>query len=395
MTPYQKSFAHSTRPKWEHRPFEVTSGDIFRAEHGFVIGDSITAGISSRGFSFNKDNTYATFEIYDPIGPAITFHTNQTSNTCKIETDVSTKALSIFANNSPVFTERIYADKILYQNGVVLRPNSQSPNTCQLGDVTYSWNKGYFNKLYSDNFEDDGTDITISSALNIPDNNSINIGSSNDFTIIHDGSNTLLDANAGHLWFKQNSNNKRFIFTLGSTSASSLLEIRDSTETQVFRVFASGLVRIYGNLQPSTDSAFDLGSGGLQWDDIYYSGAVNPSDRRMKEDIQDSQLGLNFIKSLRPVSYKWIGKTRPHYGFISQDVKESIDTIGCDFAGYVDCSYKEPDCNKLGLRYSEFISPIVKAIQEQQQIIQEQNNKINDLEVLVNKCLKRIRKLEN
>ena len=142
-----------------------------RADNGFVIGDSVTAGVSSRGFSFNKDNTYATMEIYDPLGPAITFHVNQTSNTCKIETDVSTKALSIFANNSTVFTERIYADKILYQNSIVLRSNAQI-NSNKIGDVSYPWNEGHFNKLHSDNFEDDGTDITVSSNLNLENSHS-------------------------------------------------------------------------------------------------------------------------------------------------------------------------------------------------------------------------------
>ena len=107
------------------------------------------------------------------------------------------------------------------------------------------------------------------------------------------------------------------------------------------------------------------------------------SDERIKKDIYDSDLGLEFINYLKPVSYKMIiadevlyiskekilnGKIindgnkksgiRSHYGFIAQQVKECLKEH--DFAGYV---YDEQsDTHKLN--YIEFISPMVKSIQE-------------------------------
>lgn len=51
---------------------------------------------------------------------------------------------------------------------------------------------------------------------------------------------------------------------------------------------------------------------------------------------------------------------RAHYGFIAQEVKELVDKLGIsDFGGYV-----EGEDGKLGLRYGEFISPIVSCLQD-------------------------------
>jgi hypothetical protein len=50
---------------------------------------------------------------------------------------------------------------------------------------------------------------------------------------------------------------------------------------------------------------------------------------------------------------------RTHYGLIAQEVKKVIDDAGVDFAGYV-----EGDDGLLGLRYEQFIAPLIKAVQE-------------------------------
>ena len=131
---------------------------------------------------------------------------------------------------------------------------------------------------------------------------------------------------------------------------------------------------------PNVNDSYDLGAGGSgawlrRWDDIYATNAtINTSDEREKEDIVDSSLGLEFIDSLRPISYKWKEKNRIHYGLTAQQVKEVMDSLGIssnDFAGYVDGSMRdwgeEGDDHTgapLGLRYQEFIAPMIKAIQE-------------------------------
>lgn len=114
------------------------------------------------------------------------------------------------------------------------------------------------------------------------------------------------------------------------------------------------------------------------------NSVVTTSDERLKENIVDSDLGLSFINQLRPVKYNFkdsivpglkdsdgnvlieertVTHKRPHYGLIAQDVKSVIDGIGIDFAGYIDQSISG-GIDQKNLRYEEFISPLIKAVQE-------------------------------
>ena len=54
--------------------------------------------------------------------------------------------------------------------------------------------------------------------------------------------------------------------------------------TTVFEVFNNGLLKIYGNIIPQTDNAYDLGSSSLGWRNIY-TNDLNLSN--MKSDGND------------------------------------------------------------------------------------------------------------
>lgn len=138
----------------------------------------------------------------------------------------------------------------------------------------------------------------------------------------------------------------------------------------------------------------DLGSSALPVKTIYTQNAVVVvSDKREKTEVTQA-LGLEFIKALKPVNYTWkiggydtshitdrrtpeellaervpIIGTRVHAGFFAQDVKEVLDAQGVDFGGWVIEDKNDPESKQM-LRYEEFISPIVKAIQEQQAMIE-------------------------
>jgi hypothetical protein len=138
-----------------------------------------------------------------------------------------------------------------------------------------------------------------------------------------------------------------------------------------------------------TDSSVFIGDGNVQ--------AV--SDLRDKENVADSNLGLNFIMQLQPKSWtantrdhlepsndsKRIKGSRPHYGFIAQDVKQAMNSLGVDFAGYCELvhaatpAHKERVRDRLTLRYQEFIGPMVKAMQEQQAMIDELKKEVQAL----------------
>ena len=56
-------------------------------------------------------------------------------------------------------------------------------------------------------------------------------------------------------------------------------------------------------------------------------------------------------------------------GFIAQEVEEAANAVGYDFSG-IDSPKGDDDI--YGLRYAEFVTPLVKAIQELEQKIEEQ-----------------------
>lgn len=141
--------------------------------------------------------------------------------------------------------------------------------------------------------------------------------------------------------------------------------------------------RCFANFIPHTSNNYQLGSSGARWTSVWATnGTIQTSDRRLKKEIKPSSLGLDFINRLKPSSYKWIDggmdfeKTtdkenpvrkegiRTHYGLIAQEVKEAIDASGVeDFAGW-GLEDKNDAESTQSLNYGEFVSPMIKAIQE-------------------------------
>ena len=119
------------------------------------------------------------------------------------------------------------------------------------------------------------------------------------------------------------------------------------------------------------DDVVDLGKSDKRWDDIYATnGTIQTSDSRLKESISDSALGLNFLNELRPVQFKFKDKTRRHYGLLAQEVEQVLSDSGIsttDFAPLI----HDGDSDRYGMRYSEFTSILIKAIQELNKEVEE------------------------
>ena len=154
-----------------------------------------------------------------------------------------------------------------------------------------------------------------------------------------------------------------------------------------FTFFLNGAGRFemdIGAFHPTSDDVQDIGRSGNRFDDIRATnGSIVTSDRNEKNTIVASDLGLDFVNKLTPVSYKFNNKTRTHYGLIAQDIETLLSTIGksaTDFAGFCkdEITFKtefdsegspeevalETPFDRYSLRYTEFIAPIIKAIQE-------------------------------
>ena len=161
------------------------------------------------------------------------------------------------------------------------------------------------------------------------------------------------------------------------------------------------------SIDPHSDRGCDLGQVAYEFDAVHCVSVTEVSDERLKENISDTAMGLDFINALRPVSYKFKniehqtktieqlahrqvvddngelvtesfteehevvvhpGKvhTRHHQGLIAQEVKTVLDSMeisAADFGGFVDGNVVD-GVDKLALRYTQFIGPLIKSVQE-------------------------------
>ena len=114
-----------------------------------------------------------------------------------------------------------------------------------------------------------------------------------------------------------------------------------------------------------------------------------PSDRRWKSNIVHSDLGLDFIAHLRPVSYTRNNdeRQRIEYGFIAQEIEEILEEAGVENTGMLTID----DAGMYQLRYNDLLAPMVKAIQElkakndqKEKHVTELSERVAKLEVLLN-----------
>jgi hypothetical protein len=147
-------------------------------------------------------------------------------------------------------------------------------------------------------------------------------------------------------------------------------------------LFAAAASYHNGACMPWTTNADNLGHPSYFWDDFYHSGSTQTSDVSLKENIEDATYGLDFISTLRPVTYtKKTGGTgrngpRTHHGFIAQEIEtllgDDADHIALWADGYYPAVSAEDDPfgvgqdegHVQGLRYVEFIPILTKALQE-------------------------------
>lgn len=220
------------------------------------------------------------------------------------------------------------------------------------------------------------------------------------------------DSNAWNGWRKMVYDGFQFsplYFTYGKirNEANQYLNIQASGE-DYYGAFL-GVRDARWNFAPQVDVQLSLGSPSFRWGQIFSNSAtINTSDRNSKKDIEElDEFAKTLIMSLKPVSYKFKDGTsgRTHYGMIAQDIEDSFDELGItatDLAAF--CKDQKYD-NKIvdkgtenahlestpiegeyiyGLRYEEFIAPMIKTIQIQQEEIDLLKKRIDILEGKVN-----------
>jgi hypothetical protein len=187
--------------------------------------------------------------------------------------------------------------------------------------------------------------------------------------------------------------------------------LNNSRNGNCITALGAGAGLVNDNLQNSTAIGFDAivnASNKVRIGNSFVTvieGQVpftTPSDGRYKYNVKEDVKGLDFILKLRPVTYQFDVKKmddelKPdrvmnvsyksntlyddaiqmrRIGFIAQDVEKAANETGFNFSGII-----KPKTEKdhYGLSYESFVVPLVKAIQEQQQQIENLKKENEDL----------------
>jgi hypothetical protein len=138
---------------------------------------------------------------------------------------------------------------------------------------------------------------------------------------------------------------------------------------------------VYGSAAAAhTGSAIfgDAGGSFTAWagnynGDVQARGFYNSSDARLKRDIKDVSSGLDQLLRLRPVTYKWkkdSSEGATQLGLIAQEVQKIFPVV----------VRKDATSGMLSINYTELLPVVIKAVQEQQQVIRQQEARISTLE---------------
>ncbi len=159
---------------------------------------------------------------------------------------------------------------------------------------------------------------------------------------------------------------------------------------------------------PNFDDSQSIGSFTYRWKDVWaVNTTIQTSDVREKKNIADLEYGLEEILKLRPVTYKWkqekVGSVilpknekREILGLIAQEVQQIIPEVVYG-ESWRPKSEQEHDIyvkkisERIGMNYDELLPVLVKAKQEQHQILidlQLENQELLD-RVLVLKTKKK------
>lgn len=139
----------------------------------------------------------------------------------------------------------------------------------------------------------------------------------------------------------------------------------------------------YGGVRTPASNAF------ITANNVYKTtsgGNTSLSDERYKHGFKDIPDAFDFIMNLNPCLFKFDDGTsdRYHMGFKAQEVENNmLNTIGdtgltvkYNFEEGLDVDLDNSDTYILGLRYEEFIAPLIQVVQNQQKQIQDLEKKI-------------------
>jgi hypothetical protein len=191
--------------------------------------------------------------------------------------------------------------------------------------------------------------------------------------------NTAVGDNAGYQISSGNSN-----LLLGSGAGSS---VTTGSANTIVGTFASGITSgsfntvIGYSAQASSltvSNEITLGGFGTTALRCAVTSITSLSDARDKKEVQDLNVGLEFIDGLRPVKFVWDDRDEngkhdiADFGFIAQDLKAAEEAV--EMADVLKLVYDE-NPEKLEASYGKLIPILVKAVQELSAEVKQLKNK--------------------
>jgi hypothetical protein len=182
--------------------------------------------------------------------------------------------------------------------------------------------------------------------------------------------NTFIGAHSG--FYNETGNNNTYVGNFSgqfSTGNNNVLlgfgaDVASSNLNNAIAIGAGTIVTASNSVIIGNTSMTSIG-GQVGWSTI--------SDRRVKTKIQEEKLGLNFILKLNPKRYQYntLSQEGNYYsGLIAQDVENILKSLNTNFSGLVS---PKNDTDFYSIRYAEFVLPLINAIQEQQNQIDNLN----------------------
>jgi hypothetical protein len=211
------------------------------------------------------------------------------------------------------------------------------------------------------------------------------------------GSNVSIEDGNGRFGFNTNPSTNATIKGTTSlpinatrTSSTASVGIRYINDAGQIDIFTEPNGAQSGSFKPGSDNLVDLGTAALSWKDLFYDGAVNPSDDRLKTylTIEDAEkaAALEIKANIRKFKFnsaieKKGEGARIHWGVSAQQVADIMRSHGLDPDRYSFYCYDEwdeipeevdsdgnvirekvPAGNKYGIKYTELIAFILGAL---------------------------------
>ena len=120
-----------------------------------------------------------------------------------------------------------------------------------------------------------------------------------------------------------------------------------------------------GIVQPGANGTQNLGSASLRWAAVFAAnGTIQTSDARLKTAVAGVGYGLREVLQLRPVRFQWKDAQpgRFHLGLIAQEAEQVIPEL---------VERSDDPAAPLGMSYTSLTPVLIKAIQEQQAVLDQ------------------------